>query len=174
MIWTKISSLLLLATVTIVAAGTIPRPAPALEARTIDGKPLSLSQLKGKVVAVFFFSTDCPHCQQTTQNVLAPAYEEMKSRGFEILGMAINPSAKTNLRTFAQRFHAEFPLAISDTTEMYRFAEKPLIQRLTVPYLLLVDRQGRIRGDHPGGDREFWVNQTLSVPKAFEALLSEK
>jgi len=45
---------------------------------------------------------------------------------------------------------------------------------LGVPYLLLVDRQGRIRGDHPGRDREFWLNQNANVPAAFEALLNEK
>ena len=86
----KALSVFLLAAVTLAAAEDLPRPAPALEAKTIDGRSISLSELKGKVVGVLFFLTDCPHCQQTTQSVLAPAYARMKSRGLEIIGMAIN------------------------------------------------------------------------------------
>jgi len=175
MIAHKALSVFLLAAVTLAAAEDIPRPAPALEARTIDGRSISLSELKGKVVGVLFFLTDCPHCQQTTQSVLAPAYARMKSRGLEIIGMAINhPPVEANLKSFAKQFDVAFPLALSSTKEMYTFAGKSLLQRLGVPYLLLVDRQGRIRGDHPGRDREFWMNQSANVPAAFEALLNEK
>jgi peroxiredoxin len=175
MIAHKALSVFLLAAVTLAAAEDIPRPAPALEARTIDGRSISLSELKGKVVGVLFFLTDCPHCQQTTQSVLAPAYARMKSRGLEIIGMAINhPPVESNLKSFAKQFDVAFPLALSSTKEMYTFAGKSLLQRLGVPYLLLVDRQGRIRGDHPGRDRDFWLNQNANVPAAFEALLNEK
>jgi peroxiredoxin len=175
MIAHKALSVFLLAAVTLAAAEDIPRPAPALEARTIDGRSISLSELKGKVVGVLFFLTDCPHCQQTTQSVLAPAYARMKSRGLEIIGMAINhPPVEANLKSFAKQFDVAFPLALSSTKEMHTFAGKSLLQRLGVPYLLLVDRQGRIRGDHPGRDRDFWLNQNTNVPAAFEALLNEK
>ena len=80
----------LLLSVAPLTAGKVPRPAPSLEAKTLDGKTVSLNGLKGKVVAVLFFSTDCPHCQNTTR-ILNPIYDEWKARGLEIMGMAVNP-----------------------------------------------------------------------------------
>ncbi len=154
-------------------AGKVPRPAAALEVKTLDGKAISLSGLKGKVVAVFFFSTDCPHCQQTTQ-FLNPIYAEWKSRGLEILGLAVNPSANTNLKAFADQFGAKFPLALSTTSECNRFSEESVMRRFTVPYLLIVDRQGNVREEHPGADRDFWAGQQQNLPATLDALLKER
>lgn len=154
-------------------AGKVPRPAAALEVKTLEGKTISLSSLKGKVVAVMFFSTDCPHCQNTTQ-LLNPIYAEWKSRGLEILGLAVNPNANTNLKAFADQFGAKFPLALSTTSECNRFSEESVMRRFTVPYLLLVDRQGNVREEHPGADRDFWVGQQQNIPAALDALLRER
>jgi len=164
---------LLLLSALALQAGKVPRPAAALEAKTLDGKTISLSDLKGKVVAVMFFSTDCPHCQQTTQ-LLNPIYAEWKSRGLEILGMAVNPSANTNLKAFADQFGAKFPLALSTTSECNRFSEESVMRRFTVPYILFVDRQGQVREEHPGADRNFWVGQEQNLPAALDALLKER
>ncbi len=164
---------LLLLSVLALQAGKVPRPAASLEAKTIDGRTINLSDLKGKVVAVMFFSTDCPHCQQTTQ-LLNPIYAEWKSRGLEILGMAVNPNASTNLRAFADQFGAKFPLALSTTSECNRFSEESVMRRFTVPYILFVDRQGQVREEHPGADRDFWVGQQQNIPAALDALLRER
>jgi peroxiredoxin len=162
----------LLLSVTPLTAGKVPRPAASLEGKTLDGKTVSLSGLKGKVVAVLFFSTDCPHCQNTTR-ILNPIYDEWKARGLEIMGMAVNPTATDNLKSFAMRFEAKFPLALSVTSECNRFAEESVMRRFSVPYLFLVDRQGRVRAEHPGADREFWINQEENLRTEIDALLKE-
>jgi peroxiredoxin len=169
---TKILGLLLLGVLTL-QAGKVPRPAAPLEAKTIDGRTITLNDLKGKVVAVMFFSTDCPHCQNTTQ-LLNPIYAEWKARGLEILGMAVNPNANTNLKAFAEQFGAKFPLALSSTSECNRFSEESVMRRFTVPYLLFVDRQGQVREEHPGADRDFWVGQQQNIPAVLDALLKER
>ena len=153
-------------------AGKLPRPAASLDLKTMDGKTISLSSLKGKVVAVMFFSTDCPHCQQTTE-MFGPIYDQWKARGFEILGLAVNPTASTNLKSFAMRFKAQFPLGLSTTSECNRFADESVMRRFSVPYLFLVDRQGRVRAEHPGADREFWTKQEQNIRTAVDALLKE-
>jgi hypothetical protein len=36
-----------------------------------------------------------------------------------------------------------------------------------------VDRQGRVRAEHPGADREFWTKQEQNIRTAVDALLKE-
>jgi len=153
-------------------AQDLPREAPPLTVETVSGDTISLDDLRGKVVAVIFFSTDCPHCQETTR-ILAPIYEEWKSRGLEILGLAINPSAQKNLKAFKLQYGANFPLALSSRAEWTRFAGLSMMARLYVPYLVIVDREGRIREIHPGQDRRYWKDQAANLQKSFDALLSE-
>ena len=153
-------------------AGKVPRPAASLEVKALDGRTISLSGLKGKVVAVFFFSSDCSHCQEATR-ILNPIYDEWKARGLEIVGLALNPLSTTDLKSFAIRFGAKFPLALSMTSECNRFAEESVMRRFSVPYLFIVDRQGRVRAEHPGRDREFWANPVQNLRTSFDVLLRE-
>lgn len=153
-------------------AGDVPRPAKPLKLKTLEGKEITLDQLRGKVVAVMFFSTDCPHCQHTAQ-VLAPMYAEMKPRGLEILGLAVNPSASGNLKDFQQKFGAQFPLGLTTRADWSGFGEFSVMHNPYVPYMLIVDRNGVIREEHPGQDRRFWLDQENNLRQSFETLLKE-
>jgi thiol-disulfide isomerase/thioredoxin len=128
--------------------------------------------LRGKVVAVMFFSTDCPHCQQTTQ-VLNPIYAEWKARGLEILGLAVNDSAAGNLKQFKEKFGAQFPLGLTTRAEWSRVGEFSVMHNPYVPYMLIVDRNGMIREEHPGQDRAFWLEQEKKLRESFDTLLKE-
>ena len=163
---------LLLITMLPLAAGDVPRAAPSMTVKTSSGQSLSLDQLRGKVVMMMFFSTDCSHCQTTTR-LLGPIYEQLKPQGFEIVGVAINPSAAGNLDTFAKNFGAKFPLALGTRSDCTRFAEISVMARFYVPYLFFVDRDGNIREEHEGGDRRFFGDQVKNIRAAVEALLKE-
>lgn len=68
-----------------VAAQTTTGPAvPAIESRTIEGKPFKLASLKGKVVLVMFWSTDCAVCRDKMPE-LRQNYEGWKSQPFELV-----------------------------------------------------------------------------------------
>lgn len=153
-------------------AGDVPRPAAPLTMKAFDGQQVSLDDLKGKVVAVMFFSTTCPHCQQTTQ-LLNPLYSQWKSRGLEILGFALNPEATAGLPEFKQKFNVQFPLGLATRSEMTRFAEISVMARFYVPYMMFVDRNGVIREEHPGGDKPFYDKQEANLKASLDRLLSE-
>ena len=162
---------LLLAALLPLAAGDVPRAAPSMTVKTSAGESLSLDQLRGKVVLMMFFSTDCSHCQTT--RLLGPIYEQLKPQGFEIVGVAINPSAAGNLDTFARNFGAKFPLALGTRADCTRFAEISVMERFYVPYLFFVDRDGNIREEHEGGDKRFFADQVKNIRATVEALLKE-
>ena len=58
--------------------------APAIEGRTVDGKPLALSTLKGKVVLVMFWSTECAACRDKMPE-LRQNHEGWAGKPFELV-----------------------------------------------------------------------------------------
>ena len=156
------------------SAAEVPREAGPLLFNTFKGEKVSLADLKGKVVAVMFFSTDCPHCQKTTE-LLAPVYEQYHAKGFEILALAVNPSAAANIDEFAGKYAVKFPIGLTTRSMWTTFCQLPVMGVTNyVPHMLFVDKKGVIQEDHSGGDREFWLDQDAKIRAAVETLLAKK
>ncbi len=149
-----------------------PRPARALEFRTADGKSVRLADYKGKVVAVMFFSTDCPHCQNTTA-FLSTIYDEYAAKGVEFIGLAVNPSAAGNIDQFISTYRVKFPMGLTTRSTWAEFGEFPITQNSYVPHMMFVDKAGNVAADHPGGDREFWMAQQSGIPETLDRLLAQ-
>ena len=143
-------------------AAEAPRPAPALKIETVGGQPFHLDQYKGKVVVVMFMSTTCPNCHAAMQ-ALNVIYEEAKSRGLEIIGIATNPSAKEDMGSFIERFDPKFPVAIGSRAEWAGFGNFSVMARPPYyPHMLIVDRKGTIREEHNGVERNYYSYQNLN------------
>ena len=61
--------------------------APNVTFTTITGKKISMSNLKGKVVLVNFWATDCPGCIKEMPNLIN-TYNNYKDKGFEVISVA--------------------------------------------------------------------------------------
>ena len=116
-----------------------------------------------------FFSTDCPHCQRTALTV-DPIYRQLRERGFEMVGLSLNPTDNAGLRDFASRFQASFPLALSSRPEFSRIAGVSVMTRIYYPYLLFVDGEGVIREEHQGSERAWFDNLESNFRSAAEKL----
>ena len=152
--------------------GSVPRVAPDLALKTVGGPTVELASLKGKVVAVLWISTNCPHCQDTCEE-LAPIYEKYAGQGFEIMAMAVNQNAPGGIGRFKADHGVEFPIGVSTRSDWMRFADMSVMARAYVPFLMLVDRDGRIRYEHRGRDGEFWSDMETNLVRELEILLAE-
>jgi len=118
----------LLAIVALPAASAyaVPRLAPAFTARLLDGKTLSLADLKGTPVILLFWAPWCPTC-----NGEAPgwerAYQRWQGKGVEIVGFGLLDS-KPAVEAFVQRYHLTFPNGYDDNgriAQSYGFTVQP-------------------------------------------------
>jgi peroxiredoxin len=69
------------------------KPAPEIEGKDVDGKPVRLSDFKGKVVLVDFWAIWCPPCVASFPT-LRQLTREYKSRGYAILGVNLDDLAQ--------------------------------------------------------------------------------
>ena len=163
------TSLLTAALAAAALAGTTPRPADELTFTTHDGKKVSLADYKGRPVIVMFFSTDCSHCQRTASQ-LAPLYPELKKNGVEILGLAMNPTASTNLKNFVTTYTVQFPTGLSDRNQFMAFSKLSVMQQFYYPYLLFVDPAGQVRQEHQGSERAWFGDFQINLLKTIEEI----
>lgn len=150
----------------------LPRRAPELAVNLPGSGPRLLSQYRGRVVALEFIETTCPHCQAASK-VMSRIQTAYKNRGIQVLDAAINPNADLLVGNFAKDFQTTFPVGWVTSNQFLSFMGFDMRNRIVVPQLVLIDRGGIIRYQTPpGGDPNSMEESTIR--QRVEELLSAK
>src|SRR5690349_12294294 len=79
------------------------RKAPELAFNVPGQGQKLLSQYRGKVVAIEFIFTTCPHCQAASK-VMSKFQQEFGPRGFQAIDIAVNDNADLLVENFAKDY----------------------------------------------------------------------
>ena len=150
----------------------VPRPAPDLAVRMMDGKDILLSQQHGKVVCLMFILTTCPHCQKLvgTMSKLQP---EFGPRGLVTIAAATQDMPTLYIPDFIRDFKPAFPVGFVDRKLAMEFMDHDPKYIFYNPCVTLIDRKGVIRKQYPGGDDFFNGDQEAKIRGEIDPLLKE-
>jgi len=103
----------------------------------IDGKEYSLSQYRGKVVMINFFTFFCGPCREEMPH-LNQIYQENKGRGFVTIGIGLS-SDPTQLRFLVKQLGLDYPVLVGDDQVGKNYGNVEI-----VPTTFIIDRGGNI------------------------------
>lgn len=114
----------------------IGKDAPDFTLSDINGKQVSLSDFKGKVIILDFFASWCPPCRQEV-----PDFVELQKRygngDFTVIGVAL---VNTNeAKDFADQFGINYPVLVDDGKVSSLYG--PI---RSIPTTFILDKSGKI------------------------------
>ncbi len=118
-------------------------PAPEFTLKDVQGKNLTLSHYRGRVVLLDFWATTCGGCK-----VELPWYvafdTKYRPQGLTVIGLDMYGETPEVIKPFLVKWKMDYPVAVG-TDELgnrFHLAEMPLT--------LLIDRNGKIAVSHAG------------------------
>lgn len=140
-----------------------------------NSKPLSLKELRGKVVLVDFWTYSCINCLRTLPHLRA-WWNDYRRAGLVIVGVHTPEfafeSVPSNVRAATKQLHVGWPVALDPKYETWN-----AYRNQYWPAEYLIDRAGHIRNEHFGEgeyDRtEGLIRELLGEPGAAQAELAD-
>ena len=130
--------------------------APDFSLQDTDGKPLTLSGNRGKVVLLNFWATWCTPCRAEI-----PEFERFQNtygpQGLQVIGVSMDDDAKP-VREFGEQFKVNYPVALGN----YKLAQS-YGGVLGLPVTFLIGRDGKIAAKYVGAAQIPVVEQEIKT-----------
>jgi thiol-disulfide isomerase/thioredoxin len=149
----------------------VPRPSPPFTILRKGAPNIELRQYRGKVVALAFIATTCPHCQNLTRTLNALA-REFAGRNAQFLECAFNDDAEATMPSFLELFQPPYPVGWSYQAPVRTYLKVGLTDgHFMVPHMVFLDAAGVIRLDVSAQD-DFFKDSDASIRAALNRLLA--
>ncbi|MDR4497943.1 MAG: redoxin domain-containing protein [Candidatus Scalindua sp.] len=134
--------------------------APDINVLDYEGKPVSVSQYRGKVVVLDFWATWSDHCLQEYPKV-KNLHRMYKDQGVQFIGISLDDNIE-DLKSFVGTQQVEWPQVFEGMRWKGKVSKLFSIEK--IPVMFVIDQEGKIR--FIGGDK-------TKVSKVIEQLLSK-
>ena len=111
--------------------------APNVTFTTIEGKKINMADLKGKVVLVNFWATDCSGCIKEMPDLIK-TYNTYREKGFELIAVAMPYDPPAQVLNYTKQKALPFPVmhdGLSEITQAFGGVN-------LTPTTYIFDRQG--------------------------------
>jgi len=137
------------------------KTAPDFALKSVDGKIIKLSDLKGKVVIIDFWATWCPPCRKGIPD-LVDLKKEFGKKGLEIVGISVDDEKTIEqVPSFVKDKNINYPVVYADAkvSQSYGGIE-------SIPTSVIVDKAGKIVAQYTGlQNKETYVNELNKLLK---------
>ncbi|MEO5717185.1 MAG: TlpA disulfide reductase family protein [Chthoniobacterales bacterium] len=112
--------------------------APGWQLQSVEGKPVKLSDFKGKVVLLNFWATWCPPCREEIPDLIS-LQKQYAAQGLIVVGVSMDEGDPARVASFAKKFGINYPLVMGDdkTSSAYGGIQ-------VLPTTFIIDRKGNV------------------------------
>ena len=119
-----------------------PDPAPDFKLTALDGKPLTIAALEGKVVFLNFWATWCGPCRAEIPDLIA-LQDRYKGR-LQIIGLNVDDE-QADIQKYVEETGINYPVAMTSNDLRIQFGGIPAL-----PTSFVLDTAGRVVQKHVG------------------------
>lgn len=138
-------------------------PAPGVTFTSLKGEKISTADLRGRVVLVNFWATDCPTCVKEMPS-LVTTYNKYREQGFELVAVAMRHDPPNYVINYTEKNALPFRVALDPMGQLARaFGDVKL-----TPTTIVIDKRGnivsRILGEPDFAKLNTLIEQKLAEP----------
>ena len=119
-----------------------PDPAPDFKLTALDGKPITLAALQGKVVLLNFWATWCGPCRAEIPDLVA--LQERYDGRLQIIGLNVDDE-EADIQQYVKETKINYPVAMTSNEVRRQFGGIPAL-----PTSFVLDTEGRVVQKHVG------------------------
>jgi peroxiredoxin len=112
--------------------------APDWQLSDVDGKPVKLSDFKGKVVILDFWATWCPPCRREIPGFVA-IQKKYAEKGFTVIGVSVDEQGPSVVKPFIHQLGMNYPVVMGTPKIVVDYGGIEAI-----PTTFIIDRQGNV------------------------------